>query len=249
MTEPVAFLTWDANGTTVTTAVDLIPNWDDTREAQITDSPIEDGSTITDHHQRMPEKLVVTAVVSQTPLHGGTRASLQRAIPENRFSPGGLFALTQAAGAVIGAVLDAIGFGEPDSGFETFQRDDPNDLGNDLHDKIIDAFENAYLVDLDLGVNSQSIRSYEGYLIERVTKTITTDDGEASRFEISLKKANIVSTSLIDLPLPDALPDVSKLAGALGGLLGGKRPPQIREDPDTSGNKNKSLLAMASDLL
>lgn len=240
--QPQAFLTWDADGTLVSTTCDVITDWTDTREATITRRPVEDGSQITDHIAPMPPTLTVSVAISQTPLYGGKLQDLARNVEKSRFSPAGLFALTQAAGALIGAGLDALGFGAPKTGFQTYQfADDSGDPGNDLHDKLIEALDNGYRVKLSLGVNRNSERPYEDYNIERIVKSVTTDDGEMSRFEITLVKMKTVQTDFALLPVPAALP-IAKLGAA---LKLGKTPATVRDDPDTSAQK--SLLASLSD--
>lgn len=241
-----AFLNWKAGFTTVSTEVDIIPTWTDTRESVITDNPVEDGSTISDHVSTLPPSLVVEAAVSQTPLRGGQRESLKVAIRKSLFEPGGLLAVTSAVGDLIDAGLNAIGFGDPPpSGFETLQfigTDNP-DPGNALHDKLIDAWENAYLCNVDLGVNRNSMRPYEGYVITNVTKTITADEGEKSVFQITLRKMVIVQTELAALPVPSPLEAAASLAAS---VIKGNKPATIRDEP-SDAQRRKSLLKSLTD--
>jgi hypothetical protein len=235
-----AFLTWEAGGTTVATEVDIIPSWTDTRESTVEDSPVEDGSTLTDHVSRLPPTLVVEAAISQTPVTGGQREALHVAIRKSLFQPGGLLALTSAIGSAIDAGLDALGFGDPPaSGFVTTQfKGKTADPGNELHDKLIEAWQNAYLCKISLGVNRNAMRPYEGYVINNVTKTMTTEEGEKSSFSISLRHINIVQTQLVDLPIPSPLEAAAALAASL--VLGDK-PATIRDDA-ADKQRRESLL-------
>lgn len=251
MSEAVNFLSWDADGTLVTTTVDLVPGWEDTLEVQVTKNPVELGSPITDHITVMPRQLTVTAKVSQTPLYGGTLAPLALNFEKSRFRPAGLLLLTTGAGALLDAGLGAIGLGGGGAaGFSTYQdHEGPEDPGNDLHDKLIDAATNGYLVRLELwmGVRPKSLKPYEDYLIERIVKRVDSEEGEVSIFELSLTKPRIVKTevSLLLLPLPVPIPEAVKALGALGL---GKKPALVRDTPEAKAIFQKSLAASLADL-
>lgn len=236
----VTFLTWEANGETIVTEVHVMPSWEDTREAVFTEEPVERGTPITDHRAGLPPRLSVTVQVSQTPLFGGTTRPVTKKPRDSLFKPFGLFAITQGAkaavGAAVGAIGGALGLGGGDNpGLATmqFDADDSEDIANELHTKLLDAFDNAYPVKLSLGT-----RPYDEYYIERLVKRCS-EESEIMTFEVGLFRPKFVTTETALIAAPTVLPALPNL---MGGKASGSRAATVTEDPDEAGGSLDSSL-------
>jgi hypothetical protein len=244
------FLSWDAGGSLVTTTCEVISGWEDEITATLTANPIEDGSNVNDHHAVAPRKLTIRIAHSQTPLNSD-QSLLQKfkfPIRKSQFQPSGLFALTtlgrEAVGAVVGALGGALGFGQDeDGGIRTYiQPNASSDPANELHDKLVDAIKNGYVCTVTLGVNRNSEKLYEGFVMTRLLKSHTSEEGELARFEVSLEEINVVKTEAAALPIPSPLEAAAALASK---IVKGKQNPTIRDQPPAE--KEKTLAKMIKD--
>ena len=191
-------ISWDDDlGVTHVVKCDAIVSFRDTRESEITQHSIENGSEITDHIIHKPPSLTVEVHQSNEPAEPDkdySREPLDLEVVENNFKPQGLFLIHSAAGALVGSILGKKKQGKP----YILQPDTESDRILELHDKLIDAWQNGYSISLD-----QYGRSYADYVLSFVEYTREGNGkGGLGLFRLELVTVRTVSTATTELPDP-----------------------------------------------
>ncbi len=192
------------------------------RSSIITDHEIEDGSQINDHIRKNPEKLIITGLVSDSPLSiigalvGTGISTLQGGV--DQLIPGGFgSAAAVAAGVGLGSLAGTI-TGSPRKASDTFK----------------------YLEELwELGTVFTvvtALRQYDKMAIENLITPRNSLVGGSLEFTISMKKIRIVKSAIVVVPTFQTRNSGSSTENKLGKQAGKE-----------SENLSASLLAQALD--
>jgi len=228
----------------------VVRNYDDESTAEVTAHPVADGSVVTDHVIQNPQTLTLEIISSNTPISdtpGFSRKELDLTFPKSRFTPRGLLLLTRGAGLVVGAAVSALtgAFGVETPGaakFTTLQSDGTFvDIINNLHTLLLQLKQSPP----DSGVLvSIGGREYNQYLLNRVTKSVSSGSGGLATFAVDLVQFRTVSTASV--PLPDPSKSIAKRNKGRGNK---PAQPQTDDEADALIGGNQSLLASGADAL
>lgn len=229
---------------------DMLLDASATHTLELTQYPIEDGSTISDHAVRTPDTLQLTLVQTETPIspEAGfsvvanqipyqTHANAKQSVELNVAQP-----RTQAnVNALIGGVTSRIIGAGSTLRIEGLKTDEPaatktlsiQALTANAPVERVNAFY-ATLLDLWDSVTPLVItvkgRSYIDMVLTTVTRTDTSGQFGASRFTVTLQRVRTVITQTVELPpVPQATKKVSR---------GGKPPkPATAEETESMLSK------------
>lgn len=200
--------------------VDAIVNLGHELTTEYTQYAIEDGSPFSDHAVNAPEKLSVTIVQTQTPIlwgrDGFEARTLSLDVPQSRFRPGGMLAVSMAAEQAIRGLVGAV---QPEARkleLQVLQGDGDVDRIDVLYSQIYAAWQGNF----PFTVTCRG-RSYVDYMLTRVGYNI---GGPAEYVEIPLELTRIRTTTLQETSLPDP---VSFRNSEIDP--GGKTPPKPKE--------------------
>lgn len=218
----------DASGATKALTA-AVRGYTDERTAEVVQQPVEGGSVISDHVIQNPDTLSLELIESNTPItirEGFDKKALDLSpfVRASRFSPSGLLAITRAAGAAVGAVVEAVGslFGSnpsvPSPTTLQSEGEKEQDIENNLYTLLIQLKENPPSSGVEISVGG---RQYESFLLARVSKTKTALG--PTTFPIDGVRFRTVSTASV--PLPDPSKEIAK--GAQGR---GNKPPKPLTD-------------------
>lgn len=180
--------------------VDLVGDFQVERSAELTDYPVEDGTSRTDHKIINPDTVTITIKQTETPIDDPQFALLPISFEtaQNRTKVTSPFLL---AGALldkgIGAVASALGFADPPVQSLAYQTLSPRDRGGELWDKL-----SALLDSPDLCSVSFKGRSVASLSVIGVSKTDSTGEGALSTFQVSLRQLREMSLTSVALPNP-----------------------------------------------
>ncbi len=221
----------DASGATKSLTA-AVRGYSDERTAEVVQQPVEGGSVISDHVIQNPDTISLELIESDTPItirQGFKKKSLDLSpfVRESRFAPSGLLAITRAAGAIVGAAVEAVGslFGVSSSAGPspvTIQSEGGKfqDLENNLYTLLIQIKENPPPSGVEVSVGG---RKYESFLITRISKTKTALG--PTTFPVDGVRFRTVSTASV--PLPDPSKEIAK--GTKGR---GNKPPKPLTDEE-----------------
>ncbi len=209
-------LSWvDESETRHVVDVDVVPSHTDDRTADVTSHPIEKGANINDHIIQQPDRLTLEIAQTQTPFITPTRSDIAFSKPAgfsvknvklevqpNAFRPGGLFFLTQAAGAAVGALTNALGLTSATAApsVNVIVSDGPKDRIGDLHDALIKVKSEGRFCTVTFRG-----RIYPNYICTKVSWKTQKGEAGLGRFTIELQSINVVETATADLPNPASL--------------------------------------------
>jgi len=227
-------ITWtDAAGRSHALNADLVATGVDERTAEVTEHPIEDGSAVSDHVVQLPGTLTLELVQTQTPISDANESRMQSVSEElefrqSQFSPGGLFALSQAVVGLVNAGIGAL-FGGPEP-LRVKVLQVPGganiDRVNEFHDELIRLQQDATPIKVTLAG-----REYPDVLITKITKTLAKG---SARFAIDVKTFRTVTTATASLPDPETTRNNPKKT----------RGNKSAKDADDPSKSRKSLLKM-----
>lgn len=160
---------------------------DHQRNAQITDSEIEDGALVSDHIILEPVRLELEALVSDVPVQAispvfGTAIG---AIQQSAAQAAGGGLLGQAASAVTGETVGSL------LGLVTGTPRDPRDAWKVL-EALWKAREPFNMI--------TALTRYENMVIETLSAPRSADVGKALRFNVSMRQVTIVTSELVPIP-------------------------------------------------
>lgn len=205
-------------------AVDVIPSLEETQSSTLTQFPVQDGTTYSDHIIHFPDQLKIEIVQTNDPFEDTDadgrviqfpEEDLVLNLPSTAFRPKGLLALSllgeQAVGAAVEAVAGAFGFGSElgVGGFKVATQRNPNvrDRINELVLSLRDCRLNGRLLTLDwLG------RIWDNLAIEVVSYKRATGSAKGS---ISATLTQVTTTTTDTAALPD--PSELRLKPATNG--------------------------------
>lgn len=231
-----AKLYWVDQGSKRHIAVDVIPSFEETQSSTLTQFPVQDGTTYSDHIIHFPDQLKIEIVQTNDPFEDVDAATgrviqfpvedLTLNLPKTAFRPKGLLALSllgeQAVGAAVEAVAGAFGLGsELGAGaFKVPTDRNPNvrDRINELVLSLRDCRLNGRLLTLDwLG------RIWENLALEVVSYKRATGSAKGS---ISATLTQVTTTTTDTAALPD--------------------PSELRLKPATNGGQKPAVKPTAS---
>jgi len=246
-----AELSWVDDTTAGFIAVDVIPSLEDTLSSTVTEFPVEDGSTISEHIIHHPEVLTLQIAQTQVPFTDSNedgdelefvKTSVPLDLPKTRFKPKGALLLMLAAEAGVAAVTGAIsgalglggGGGAPAVSIEIFRPPyEGKDRINDLFDKLRSARLRGAEMTLDwLG------RSWDGFYIQQITYS-RKKGKQLGEFGLVLKHVETVSTGTSKLPTPAE-------ARMKPGLKAGNKPGKQLTEAEKEAARKASLQSVAS---
>lgn len=143
------WLTWEGDvpgvGGGALTA-DVVKQITASAESEVTNHPIESGSEISDHVIHRPRRVTFEFAQSSMPLTEDETEWQQLPVDvrKSQFRPFGLLALTMLAGAAIAAIGSALGLGGGPTEIWTLTAKEDKDRIHELHDKLIEVWQNAY---------------------------------------------------------------------------------------------------------
>jgi hypothetical protein len=199
------WLVWDGGSLTA----DVVTAITDTATVEVTDHPVETGSTISDHVQRIPKTIQVEFAQSTLPLKFSELTWKQHEISvrPSAFVPSGLLAVSMMAGAVVGAAASLVGLGGEGPQTKIWSltaKDEDKDRIQELHDQLLDLLDGGTTVTFVFGE-----RTLSGYVLTEVRRTVQAGSGGLARFSVSAKHVQTVATSSLSalggLPIPDIL--------------------------------------------
>lgn len=198
----VALLEWEnEQGTKTLVECDAIVSFRDTLTAEVTEHPIEDGSSITDHIIHKPKDLTIEINHSNEPVGDTENYKLKPlTLPTytNAFKAQGLFLIHSAAGNLVGAVL---GGKKREQKPYIWQPNGDLDRIVELHDKLIEAWNEGAAI-----TTTQFGRTYPDYVITAIEYTREGNGkGGLAVFRIDLKTVRTVETATTELPAPEDL--------------------------------------------
>ncbi len=231
-------LYWIDGSTKRYIAVDVIPSLEYTQWSTVTQFPVQDGTTYSDHIIHFPDTLALEIVQTNEPFEdiGSDGKVIQFAeadmtlhLPKTNFRPKGLLLLSltgeQLVGGAISAVTGALGFGSEmgSGGFKVAVQKNPNvrDRINELVSSLQSCRLEGRLLSLDwLG------RVWENLAIESIGYKRSTGSSKGS-ISIALTQINVTTTDTATLPNPAELrlkPEVN------GGQKSTKKPTPVEEE-------------------
>lgn len=188
------WLTWEGDvpgvGGGALTA-DVVKQITASAESEVTNHPIESGSEISDHVIHRPRRVTFEFAQSSMPLTEDETnwEQLPVDVRKSQFRPFGLLALTMLAGAAIAAIGSALGLGGGPTEIWTLTAKEDKDRIHELHDKLIEVWQNAY----------RCTFSYQGlYLSDYVITGVQYSrgvPGGIARFTIEAQAIVTVATS------------------------------------------------------
>lgn len=216
------YWTDEANGKKTYIAVDCITSFELGQFSTVTQFPVQDGTTYSDHVIHFPDQVKAEIIQTNSPFEDidpgtgnvieFTPEDVELTLPKTSFRPKGLLLLSVAAETGARAALGAIGLPLPGLSSGALMvdlRKNPNfrDRINELIDSLIDVRLNARLLTMQwLG------RMYAGFAIEGLTykRTSGTTKGFIS---LVLKQVVTTSTETTQLPRPAELRLKSQVNG------------------------------------
>lgn len=193
----------DNSGATHTLDVDLVVTATDDRSAKLTEHPVETGANVADHIVYSSGKFKIEIAQTQTPIEEVDGFSQQTLTIKFAKSPvRGLTALAiQAVGNLVsGSSVFGGGADEDSMDLQTLQATSPVDRVADLHDKLLDIFQNAYPVTVTF-----KGRVYPQFLILGIKLTHNKGEFGLGRFSLDVEEYPTVSTATATLPDPKDL--------------------------------------------
>jgi len=231
------WITWDGGALTA----DVVTDVSAAHTAEVTQFPVEDGSTISDHVLVQPPTVAFEFAQSKTSLRDADLEWKQAPINvrESQFVPQGLLALTMAAGAAVGALTNAIGL--TSSGTLktwTLTAKTSKDRIHEMHDALCGA------------IGKFVAFSYNGlvlsnYMLTGVKYARSNQHGGLCRFQIEAVHVDIVKTAESSISGVGAGIGSTSLIGTLPSVSKGG---QTAESVEKAVVK-KSLLASGLDSL
>lgn len=245
----------DAKGKPHAIPVHVLTGFQEAQASSITEFPVEDGSSISDHVIHFPTILKVEIGQTQIPFESMedngqlvefSEESIKLTVRKSQYRAKGLLALTVAVGAVVGAAVDAIGSllgAEPtDDESAAVVQVPPTGVNyiKDLREKLDDVRIKALPVEIQWESQTWTDYYIEGIQYSRAPGL------ELGRFGLSLKRVKKVKSATAAIPAP--------LGGGLLGAIGllPEKSAGTVPAPKLAGSgadaKKKSLLASAADL-
>ncbi len=188
------WITWDGGALTADVVTDISAE----HSAEVTEHPIEDGSTIADHVDVKPPSVAFEFAQSSQSLKDDDLKWQQAPINvrESQFHPQGLLALTMLAGAAVGALTNAIGLTHDAGALKTWTltAKEDKDRIHEMHDALI-AVQKAV---------KKVAFSYQGlvltdYIITAIKYHRDNKAGGICRFAIEAKHIDVVKTAASSL--------------------------------------------------
>lgn len=220
--------------------VDIVGDFAHEKSAELTDYPVEDGSSRSDHKIINPDTVTISIKQTEHPIDDPQYAMLPLKVDvePNRIrvlSP--FLLLGNLASAGLDAALGAIGIGPPAQGPTLgYQTLTPRDRGAELWD-VLSALHDS---DETCSVSFKG-RSVANMSVISVSKTDTTGEGLVTGFQVSLRELRKVTLTSIALPNPA---DLAQKASKVVGQAKVEEVPAA-EVPATS----RSVLKSAADLI
>lgn len=193
----------DNAGTTHGLDVDLVLSAKDSRSAKKTEHPVENGANVADHIVFSADKFKLEILQTQTPITEVKGFSQQNLTIEFPKSPvRGLVALAvQAVGNLVSGSSVFGGGADTDTiDLQTLQAQAPVDRVADLHDQLIEIYQNAYPVTVTF-----KGRVYPQFLILNIELSHNKGEFGLGRFSCDVEKFQTVSTATATLPDPKDL--------------------------------------------
>lgn len=227
----------DDAGTMHAINADVVVSTKDERTAEVTRHPLESGAQISDHVIQLPDNFVLEIAQSQQPqneVEGMSYVTTELEYRESQFRPGGLLALSSAAGAAISALAGVAGLNALK--VHTLQAGGSLDRVNDLHDQLIGVKQNA----IPITVTFKG-RIYPDFIVTSIVRTDTKGEVGLTRFTLECEQFQTVETGTAELPDPaDLRPRAKKDDG--------KKPSETLSEAEEAAQK-KSLLKQGLDNL
>ncbi len=241
---------YDADDQPHAIPVHVIPTFQESSSAIVTDFPVEDGTDISEHVIQFPSILKLEIVQSMLPfetvedngqLVEFPTESRPLDIPPTRYAPRGLLLLTVGVGAAVGAAVDAIG------GALGFEPSDPNvkavvytppdgrNYINELREKLLEVQKSARPLELQWLQTT-----WKDYYLEDLQYTRQAGL-EAGRFGLTLKHVRKVQTKTAEVEDPLAARLLPEIGGGVGAG-GAANVPAPKLNDDAAAGKKQSLL-------
>lgn len=166
----VRIITLNELGESINFSIDAAPNVNHSMISNITQNPIEDGSSITDHVNLEPRKVTINGLISETPL------SISKAITNT--------AITAVAGQILPEFLQG-------SIVSLFQNS--SDRVQDGYKVLKELWENKNPFSIQT-----NLELYENMIIQSLSIPETVERG--LRFTMTLQQIKVVTTEFVRVP-------------------------------------------------
>jgi hypothetical protein len=233
------WMTWDGGALTA----DIVTDISAEHTSEVTEHPVEDGSTISDHVNAAPPTVAFEFAQSAMSLRDEDLKWQQAPINvrESQFQPQGLLMLTMAAGAAVSALTNAIGLTSAEGELKTWTltAKTNKDRIHEMHDALVAVWTSAKKVTFN----------YQGLVLSDYISTAVkyqrkNKEGGLCRFAIEAKHIETVKTASSSL-IPSGL---SAGTTVLRALPVASKGPQNAEGVEKAVVE-KSMLASGLDSL
>lgn len=206
----MAHLEWkDQLGQVIALHFDAIQIVEHNQSALVTSHPVEDGPDISDHIRPELPRISLSGLVSNTPIRAiaaltsknGNRKAIgaYRKVPLAK-SPAGGPRASALQGGLVQAGINAIRGATLPTDFEALQFDGLQSRVKEVTDILTEALEEKRLVKF-----VDEARAYENMAIERRAVVRSADGGKAAQVQLDLVQIKIVTSAVVDAPIPAEL--------------------------------------------
>lgn len=188
---------------------DVVVSEDHERTTEVTDHTVEEGASITDHVRPNPDRVTLAVFVSNTPIRSADAQLLPYVLDIPQPGQGGF--LAGGTSALLGAAAAAIGLAKSyptQLTANVLQFIGDTDYVQQAYDTLTGLRDTATLLSV---VTPR--QTYTDMVIERIAMHRDKDTGTSATFEIEFRQIRIVSSNIVDAPLPSipkAAPLVNK---------------------------------------
>lgn len=172
--------------------------------SEVTEHPIEDGSTVTDHVIQKNDRFTMEGVVSNEPItpddnfggnaHGGEVVGVRLDVPSYEPplapTPGALF-------SAVGSALKNLIMGKPEYYAQILRFGEKFDATYNVHNVLKEIKDTAKICT----VHTSTIL-YESMILTGVSAPKVSSDGTGLRFNLEFRKIRKVESLLVDAPKP-----------------------------------------------
>jgi len=171
--------------------------------AEITEHAVEKGANVTDHVRKNLDRLTLEVMVSNTPieptdpqnLRGGRTTSLPLYVPEAQPN---LFSLGNISNAIIKTVGRAVGLiRPPPSSAVMWHYPGQFDAISEALETLTQLQDEATLIEV-----ITPKKDYENMVLVDIQMVRDKSTGTAQRFQLVLRKLNIVEVQIVSAPVP-----------------------------------------------
>lgn len=177
---------------------DVVLVEDHERDSEVTDHSVEQGVSLTDHVRPLPDTITLSTFVSNTPINSRDAQLLPLTLDIPQPNQGGL--LAGGTTALAGNALLQLGIGNrnPTTITATVQQfPGDTDYVQLTYDNLTALRDAAILITV-----ATPHQVYTNMIVKRIALHRDSGTGTGGEFEIDLRQIRIVSSSIVDAPLP-----------------------------------------------